>query len=380
MFLSAIVGVSLVLWSLLLIPMATADVLPAGFIKEFVANVPAISGTWAPNPRRDGNPMILLVSKTGTIFVVEDPDEPTHTLSILDLDDTEICSNGERGLQNTIPHPDFENNLLLYVFYTKFRDGCLEDPKNGAYNVVARFRMDPATLKLDLDSREEVWRGPPTTKKVHNGGAMVFGVDGMLYVSTGDGGDSKNSQPLNNTHGSIVRLHDDGTVPDDNPFSAQNGYNAVRCADSGGETAEGSVCSEVFAHGFRNPFRLSLDVNHNESVKFTLSDVGKYVFCLTCIMSYGFVPHVFLQCAFVGGNYWEELDIVGTEFAGRNYGYPMHEGVCWHGSGTRCPTPSDSTIVEPFHWYAHRGTEDGGCVSGTVRLRWKYERIFPIYF
>jgi hypothetical protein len=278
MFFPAAVGLSFGLWSLLVLSMANADVLPAGFIKEFVANVPAISGTWAPNPRRDGHSMILLVSKTGTISVLEDPDEPSETFAILDLDDTEICSNGERGLQNAVPHPDFETNLLLYVFYTKFQEGCFEDPKNGAYNVVARFQMDPATLKLNLESREEVWRGPPTTKKVHNGGALGFGVDGMLYISTGDGGDSKNSQPLNNTHGSIMRLRDDGSVPDDNPFSSLNGFNAVRCADSGGETTEGTVCSEVFAHGFRNPFRLAFDVNHNESVKFTVSDVGKNIF------------------------------------------------------------------------------------------------------
>jgi hypothetical protein len=299
------------LWALLVFSLAKADVLPAGFIKEFVANVPAISGTWVPNPRRDGHPMILLVSKTGTISVVEDPDQPSDALEILALDTTEMCSNGERGLQNAIPHPDFKTNLLLYVFYTKFQNGCLEDPRNGAYNVVARLRMDPATFKLDFDNRKEVWRGPPTTKKVHNGGAMVFGVDGMLYVSTGDGGDSKNSQPLNNTHGSIVRLHDDGSVPDDNPFSSQNGYSAVRCADSGGETAEGSVCSEVFAHGFRNPFRVALDVNHKESVKFTISDVGKNVFrfhheliiCPSCILACA------LQVVTIGRNWilWERI-------------------------------------------------------------------------
>jgi glucose/arabinose dehydrogenase len=268
-----IVGIALgLLSSLLLLPLAKADVLPAAFIKEFVANIPAISGTWAPNPRRDGQPMILLTSKTGAIEVLEDPDESSDVVTILNLDSTEICANGERGLQTVVPHPDFQNNLLLYVFYSKFREGCLEDPVNGAYNVVARYSMDPTTLMLG--NREEIWRGAPTTKKVHNGGAMVFGNDGMLYVSTGDGGDSKNSQMLNNTHGSIMRLLDDGSVPDDNPFSAQDG--AVRCADVGGVTADGNVCSEVFAHGFRNPFRLAVDVNEKEKVKFTVSDVGRF--------------------------------------------------------------------------------------------------------
>lgn len=101
----------------------------------------------------------------------------------------------------------------------------------------------------------------------------MFGVDGKLYVTTGDGGDSKNSQPLYNTHGSIVRLNDDGSVPADNPFTG------VRCADTGGVTSEDEVCSEVFANGLRNPFRLSVDPTELDKVKFIISDVGKLATC-----------------------------------------------------------------------------------------------------
>jgi glucose/arabinose dehydrogenase len=261
----------------LLLPMATADFLPAGFIREFVVNLPVISGTWVNNPRQEGQGMLLLSEKGGEIYVIEDPDASPETVKILDLGETDICVNGERGLQSAIPHPDFQNNFLIYVFYTKFQEGCLEDSSGGAYNVVARYLMDPITLQLDLESRDEVWRGAPTKKNVHNGGAMLFGVDGMLYVSTGDGGDSKSSQLLNSTHGSIMRLNDDGSVPDDNPFTVANGYNAVRCADSDGSAAEGTVCSEVFANGLRNPFRFALDVNEKDKVKFTVSDVGEFL-------------------------------------------------------------------------------------------------------
>lgn len=265
--------VALGLLCLIVLP-TWANILPPGFIKEFVAKVPATSGSWASNPRRDDKPMILLTSKTGKIQVLEDPDESSDAVTILDLKDTDICSNGERGLHTAIPHPDFKTNLLIYVFYTKFQEGCLEDSKSGAYNVVARYKMNSTTLNLDLESKEELWRGAPTKKKVHNGGAMLFGVDGKLYLTTGDGGESKSSQPLNHTHGSIIRLNEDGSVPEDNPFTSQNGYNGVRCADTEGGTAEG-VCSEVFAHGLRNPFRLAVDTKEKEKVKFTISDVGK---------------------------------------------------------------------------------------------------------
>jgi glucose/arabinose dehydrogenase len=132
--------------------------------------------------------------------------------------------------------------------------------------------MDPDTLILDRNSREEIWRSAPTSKKIHNGGAMLFGNDGKFYVTTGEGGDSKMAQPLNNVLGSIIRLNHDGSIPADNPY-ADNG---VRCADTGGVTSDGGFCSEVWANGLRNPFRLSMDYNVTDSVRFSISDVGKF--------------------------------------------------------------------------------------------------------
>ena len=128
--------------------------------------------------------------------------------------------------------------------------------------------MDPNTLQLVKDSRKEIWRGAPTKKQNHNGGALAFGNDGKLYVTTGDGGDQGSVQPLDNTHGSIIRLNDDGSVPSDNPFANQNSYDSYRCADTGGavpaDAPEGAVCSEVFANGLRNPFRIEMDPNEKE--------------------------------------------------------------------------------------------------------------------
>ncbi len=93
---------------------------------------------------------------------MQDPDNnDSEWETILDLAE-EICTNGERGLQQAVIHPDFEKNRLIYLFYTKFKEGCLEDVKQAAdlhpYNVIARFTMDEETLMLDFDSREEIWR------------------------------------------------------------------------------------------------------------------------------------------------------------------------------------------------------------------------------
>lgn len=156
----------------LLLPTACqADYLPPGFIKEFVVNVPVISGTWVSNPRNDNKPMILLVAKSGKIRVLEDPDNSEEHITIVDLGESDTyCDNGERAVQSALPHPEFETNAWLYLFYSYDPTGqCLEDPIKGAYNIVARFTMDKKTLQLDLDSKKEIWRGAPTTKQIHNG-------------------------------------------------------------------------------------------------------------------------------------------------------------------------------------------------------------------
>mmetsp|Transcript_32376 Transcript_32376/g.76145 ORF Transcript_32376/g.76145 Transcript_32376/m.76145 type:complete len:907 (-) Transcript_32376:1135-3855(-) len=331
------------LWSGLLPLVATS--LPLGFVREVVVRKAAVSGVFASNPRNNGKPMLILASDSGRVNVAENPDESDEVVSILHLrlDDEELCTNGERGLQTAIPHPDFEENLWIYVFYTSYREGCLEGVDVSPHNVVERFRMDPETLQLDKATAEVIWRGAPTAKQNHNGGALAFGNDGKLYITTGDGGNNDSVQPLDNTHGSIIRLNDDGSVPSDNPFVG-DGHSSYRCADSGGvvpeDAPEGALCAEVFANGLRNPFRITMDPSETQKTRFAVSDVG--------------------------GSYWEEINWAGTDYAGRNYGYPKHEGPCLHGHSNRCQLPSDNNVLEPFHWYSHRKIQEGGCVSASV--------------
>lgn len=256
----------------------------------------------------------------------------------------DLCTNGERGIQGITPHPNFDENLLIYMFYAAYVEGCPEKTDDAPFNVIVRYRMNPDTLELDRSSKEVIWRGGKTYKNVHNGGALAFGNDGKLYVTTGDTGNQDTVQPLNNVHGSIIRLNDDGSIPNDNPFANDDEYNSYRCADTKGyvpnDAPEDAVCSEVFANGLRNPFRITMDPNEEDKVKFAISDVG--------------------------GAYWEELDWGGDDFRGRNYGYPKHEGPCLHGFSHRCQQPNDNNILEPFHWYEHRDIKEGGCISGSA--------------
>lgn len=167
-------------------------------------------------------------------------------------------------------------------------------------------------------------------KRMHNGGALAFGNDGKLYITTGDGGDRLNAGTLKNVHGSILRLNDDGSVPDDNPYTVASGYtDSYRCADSEGRVPnnapDGSVCAEIFSYGLRNPFRISMDPNTKDKVRFSIGDVGAQDI--------------------------EALYYGGTEYKGANYGWPKYEGgVCTPGDIERCKGLDDSSTVAPFHW------------------------------
>lgn len=131
-----------------------------GFIAEVVTTVKAMSGTFAPNPRNGGRPMMILNSKNGQIHVVENPDDDSpESLLVLEIN-RHLCTNGERGLHTVIAHPEFgRTNLYLYAFYTKFREECLEDATDGPVNVVDRFTMDASSLMVDYGSRVEIWSG-----------------------------------------------------------------------------------------------------------------------------------------------------------------------------------------------------------------------------
>lgn len=148
-------------WSFIFIAIFNAvetNCLPSGFIAEVVTSKNAISGAFARNPRNDWKPMMLLVNKNGIVSVLEHPDESSNTTEILRLEN-EMCTDGERGLQSVAVHPQFEENRYIYLYYAKYKEGCLADGSgNSPWNVVSRFVMDPKTLMLNYTERVEIWR------------------------------------------------------------------------------------------------------------------------------------------------------------------------------------------------------------------------------
>lgn len=378
--------------ALLLVCTCTTSVvqaLPEGFVSEIVnPRTKAVTGVFAPNVRRkDHRPMMIVVSKPGRVRVLENPEnlddnendedsegdsytnkEDDDSNVILDLSGDKanmICDNGERGLTSIAVHPDFLETRWVYLYYTRWREGCKEDAVSGPQNVLVRYTMNTTTLLLE--NEELLLECGFLAGRVHNGGAMVFGTDGYLYLATGDGSNKASVQDRTNLHGSLLRLNDDGSVPDSNPYAKKG--NGVPCGKSNGivvvpplETNENEIdagfiavangeendadiyCSEIYSWGFRNPIRMAL--NHKKSDKnnvlFSISDVGAQQF--------------------------EELSWAGTDFQEKNYGWPFMEGPCVPNTIDDCPLPSsfDSNVVDPFHYYVHDSYENGGCVAGSA--------------
>ena len=185
---------------------------------------------------------------------------------------------------------------------------------------------------------------------------MEFGVDGMLYVTTGDAGQraSQWSQQLYNLHGSIIRITDSGGIPEDNPFT---GEGTARC-NATGATTEGLICQEIFAHGLRNPFRFAMDPHSTDKVRFLVSDVGAKT--------------------------WEEISVGGADYAGANYGWPIAEGPCDYDSVDSCIIDdSINSFTDPHYWYVHNEEEEG-CAVGVAMpppdLDWPWPYNDPTSF
>ena len=317
--------------------------LPAGFVDEGLSSINGpMSGTFAPNPRNQGKPMLLIATESNVIYAMEDPDGAnTFDSEIVVADLISVtCTDGPRGLFSMMVHPNFASNLYVYIFYTRLLGNCDEDAVTGPSNRLSRFKMDPETLKLDLTSEFVLLETPPTLRALHDGGAMSFGNDGLIYLVTGDSSRPNLPSDLKHLFGKLIRVDENGNVPPDNPYTANSGGNGVPCGKNRGTLPKNSptdaVCSEIYAYGFRNPFRMSQDINEKEKVRFVIGDVGEAI--------------------------WEEISEGGTDFKGKNYGWGTIEGPCQRNSFTECPLPGPG-VVDPFYYYQHL---TGEAVVGSV--------------
>jgi aldose sugar dehydrogenase len=136
------------------------------------------------------------------------------------------------GLLDVLLHPEFEQNEILYLSYAKGREDDL------ATTAVSRARFDGTSL-ADVEEIfvAENWSRSPT----NFGGRMVFGNDGYLYLTVGERQEQERAQDGMLHGGKVLRLRDDGSVPDDNPFVGQSGW-----------------LPEIYSYGHRSPQGLAL--------------------------------------------------------------------------------------------------------------------------
>jgi glucose/arabinose dehydrogenase len=204
-------------------------------------------------------------------------------------------TDSEHGLKTLAFDPAYATNRYVYVYYT--------DP-NTVLNKVSRFTTSADDPNVADASSEKVLVSGIDSGIYHSGGALAFGSDGKLYISTGDASYAPNAQKLDNLNGKILRLNRDGSVPTDNPFVGQAGKRP-----------------EIWAYGLRNPFTFAF----NASGRFFINDVGEAT--------------------------WEELN---EGRRGANFGWPTCEGVC-----------GDSRFVDPIYSYRH-DAGPGKSITGAV--------------
>jgi glucose/arabinose dehydrogenase len=238
---------------------------------ELTTITDAVSMPSSINFAPDGR-MFFVEVWTGTIRIVEDGqllDEPFATLDIVTRD-----GFTEYGILGLALHPDFEENGWVYAFHT-VPDGA----NNPAEQRIVRLTADGNTAVAEEVIVDGLPFGPNCC---HNGGRMVFGPDGLLYVSLGDVENESVSQDPENIAGSILRYTDEGDVAEGNPFGDNN---------------------PIYAWGLRNPYGLTF---HPETDELWITENG---------------PNGF--------------DEVNRIQAGENYGWPEARGFAGSDEFTR---------------------------------------------
>ena len=124
-----------------------------------------------------------------------------------------VIVNGQGGLFDVVLHPQFAQNAWIYWAYNAPGPG-------GWGTALARGKLQGQRM---TDVQVLFSMQPKTRSGFHFGGRIVFDKAGMLYLTLGDRGDKDRAQKLNDHAGSVIRLHDDGRVPDDNPFVKRPG-------------------------------------------------------------------------------------------------------------------------------------------------------------
>ena len=257
----------------------------------------------------DGSNNIFLVLQEGLIYYLEEKSEYKEPILFLDIQN-KVNFGGEKGLLSLVFDPKYEINNHFFVYYIDL---------NGN-TIISRFTND-ITSTINILKTELIILRVNQPYSNHNGGQIIFGPDGYLYIGLGDGGAA--GDPLGHGQngktllGSILRINVQNTtiknpylIPHDNPFINNNNFR-----------------NEIWAYGLRNPWRMSFD---HESEKLFVGDVGQ--------------------------NEFEEINIIEK---GGNYGWNIMEGKhCYSEININC---NKTKFISPILEYSHK---EGCSITG----------------
>ncbi|HEU4507355.1 MAG TPA: PQQ-dependent sugar dehydrogenase [Pyrinomonadaceae bacterium] len=153
---------------------------------------------WAPDGR------MIFTEREGRVRVIENGNLRPQPLFVVD----DVEAAGESGLMSVALHPQFSSNRFIYLSYAYTKGGVRV--RVVRYREAAEGLVDRHIIIQDLPAA-----------RFHAGCRIRFGPDGKLYVTTGDAGRRELAQQLDSLAGKTLRLNDDGTVPQDNPFVGQ---------------------------------------------------------------------------------------------------------------------------------------------------------------
>jgi glucose/arabinose dehydrogenase len=255
---------------------------------------------------------LFVLEQAGRVLRLDLPStQATEAVTWLDIRKQVNDQGNEEGLLSMVFHPKYRENGFVYVYYTASR------PRRSE---LTRFTVDKAAGRPDIASAKVLLEvGQPYAN--HNGGTVLFGPDGMLYLSLGDGGAANDPQGHGQNPGSllgkVIRIDVDReeggrpyAIPKDNPFVGVQGTRP-----------------EIWALGLRNVWRMSFD-----------RGTGR------------------LYGGDVGQNAWEEIDIIER---GGNYGWNPREGR--HEFAGVKPGAAPARFIDPVAEY---GRSEGVSVTG----------------
>jgi len=252
-----------------------------------------------------GDPRLFVVEQPGRVRIVANGS--LLATPFLDITDS-VLAGGERGLLSIAFHPQYATNGYFFVDYTDLAGDTR----------VKRYRVSADANEADKGSGKLIlFVDQPYSN--HNGGLVLFGTDGKLYIGLGDGGSGGdphgNGQSRAVLLGKLLRIDVDAgdpyAIPADNPFVGVSGMRG-----------------EIWAYGLRNPWRFAFD-----------RDAGT------------------LYVADVGQNQREEVNALPAATGGVNYGWNVMEGDQCYGAST-CNT---SGLTVPVLAYSH---SEGCSVTG----------------